>query len=466
MTARRIVVLGAGVSGLAAALLLARDGHQVTVVERDELDTGSAQDSPSWSRRGIPHFLQPHAFIPRGRLEMMRHLPDVHAALIEAGADTVDLCRKLPGGVRQPGDEDLQYLGVRRPLIEWALRRGAAAEDGVELRPHVRARGLVVDGGRVSAVAVDGGDIEADVVIDAMGRRTPTIGWLADAGIDAPEPAASDCGVVYYSRYYQRQVGLDPPDGPWPLSPRGDLGYLGFSTFPGDNRTYAVLLAVPNGSTDWRHLKDAQIFESALATIPALRGWVGPDAAVPITDVLPMAGLRNSLRAARGAVAAGVVPVGDALGHTDPVLAHGLAFGLVHARELTAALRSHDDDRDAGAAYLDAVMPWMEERFALATALDEQRHRMWTGGHVDPAHRDGDYALFTMTAAAAAASADPAIFRVFMRRLTLLDSTSVLDDNLVMQQLIEDTFARMSAQPRPAPGPEREEMLSLVSAHG
>ena len=31
----RIVVLGAGICGLFAGLLLARDGHEVTLVERD-----------------------------------------------------------------------------------------------------------------------------------------------------------------------------------------------------------------------------------------------------------------------------------------------------------------------------------------------------------------------------------------------------------------------------------------------
>ena len=31
----KIIVLGAGVCGLAAAMLLARDGHEVTVMEQD-----------------------------------------------------------------------------------------------------------------------------------------------------------------------------------------------------------------------------------------------------------------------------------------------------------------------------------------------------------------------------------------------------------------------------------------------
>jgi phytoene dehydrogenase-like protein len=37
-----IVVLGAGLNGLAAGMLLARDGHRVTALERDPAEPGGA----------------------------------------------------------------------------------------------------------------------------------------------------------------------------------------------------------------------------------------------------------------------------------------------------------------------------------------------------------------------------------------------------------------------------------------
>jgi glycine/D-amino acid oxidase-like deaminating enzyme len=77
MLQRRVAVLGAGVAGLSAAILLARDGHRVTLVERDDLVDGDALSASGWRRSGIPHFLQPHAFIPRGVVELRRLLPDV-----------------------------------------------------------------------------------------------------------------------------------------------------------------------------------------------------------------------------------------------------------------------------------------------------------------------------------------------------------------------------------------------------
>ena len=59
------------------------------------------------------------------------------------------------------------------------------------------------------------------------------------------------------------------------------------------------------------------------------------------------AGLRNTLRHWDPAAPTGLVPVGDAYAHLDPVLAHGLAFAVVHAGELAAALRGFADVRDA-----------------------------------------------------------------------------------------------------------------------
>lgn len=463
MRERAIAVAGGGVAGLSAALLLARDGHRVTLLERDRINVGVALDAPSWERKGIPHFLQPHAFIPRGRLELRERLPDVYSALLAAGAYDLDLRRKLPGTVA-PEDADFQYLAVRRPLIEWGLRQAVASDTRITVLDGVRVTGLTVAAGRVTGLAIGGSDLDVDLVVDALGRRSPVSRWLDEAGAGIGDVETTDCGVIYYCRYYAQRDGFDLPDGPWLVSPRGDLGYIGYATFPGDNRTFGSVLAVPTGVAEWRALKDPAAYEPAVAQIPILRQWVDPAGVDPITDVLPMAGLHNTIRHYEPAAAVGLVPVGDSLSHTDPVLAHGLSFALIHAGALAAALREHDDLGDAAVAYAAAVMPALRERFRLASELDSQRRRMWLGGDVDFAHSDGDYALFSIMAAGPAAMADPDVFRVFVRRIGLLDSTEVLDRDPAMQRRIEELFEKAMSTPRPPPGPPRDEMLALISA--
>lgn len=95
--------------------------------------------------------------------------------------------------------------------------------------------------------------------------------------------------------------------------------------------------------------------------------------------------------------------------------------------------------------------------------MDDQRKRMWLGENVDLAHHDGDYALFAMAAAGAAARVDSDVFRVFNRRIGLLDRTGVLDADLDLRRRIEQVFSELRANPARL-GPDRDEMLAVASA--
>ncbi|WP_239154715.1 FAD-dependent oxidoreductase [Amycolatopsis sp. FDAARGOS 1241] len=223
----RFVVAGGGVAGLATALALARAGQDVVVLERDAIDpAGPPESAFTMRRRGIPHYFQPHAFLPRGRRSLAEWAPDVLDTLVAVGAHSQDLAVKLHGP-REPGDADLVYLWARRPVVEWALRRAAAAEPAVELRSGVTVSGLLTDTDgvvRATGVAVAPGEpVRGDVVVDALGRYRHPPGWPRGYGIP------TDCGAVYYCRYFRLEPGVEYFAAPV-LNPRGDLGYLGFNT--------------------------------------------------------------------------------------------------------------------------------------------------------------------------------------------------------------------------------------------
>src|SRR5918997_436679 len=278
----KFVVAGGGVAGLAAALAVARAGHEAVVIERDFVDPyGSLRGAFGAERRGIPHYSQPHAFLPRGRRLLSDWAPDVIDTLLEVGAESQDLALKLRGPRRQ-GDEDLVYLWVRRPIIEWALRRAAAAESAVEIRAGVRVAGLLTtENGapRAAGVVVDQGDpVRGDVVVDALGRYRCPPGWPRAAG------TPTDTGAIYYCRYFELAEGAEHLEAPI-LNPRGDLGFMGFNTFRGDNRTFAVILLVPAGDRDLRVLRHEEAWMAACAAIPPLERRAAGDR--PARRLLP-----------------------------------------------------------------------------------------------------------------------------------------------------------------------------------
>lgn len=465
----RAIVAGGGVAGLTAALVLARSGHTVTLVERDRMDAGDDWESAmAWERGGVPHFHQPHTFLPRGRNLLRNFLPDVYDALLAAGAEELHIARKAPGGAR-PEDADLVYLGVRRELIEWALRRAALRERSVVVRGGSTVTGLVVDDGlrrRVRGVRVGDETLVGDLVVDAMGRRSRTGAWLAELGAAQPDVESSETGLVYYSRFFQLHDGLPFPEGPWLLGPRGDLGYAAFTTFVCDNRTFAIALAIPAWDHELRALRHEGAFLAACRAMPPLAPMVDLALARAITPVLPMGSLQNTLRTYLRdgePLVDGLFPVADAYCHTNPTFALGLSMALVHSLALARALDESPEPRLQTIAYFESTYAEAAERFRLARDSDDARTRTWRGERLDVAHRSGSYPLFALVAGGAVAARDPEVFRRITRRNAFLERTSVLDHDVALQERIEAQFAAMmSAGPPRRPGPSRDDLLALL----
>jgi 2-polyprenyl-6-methoxyphenol hydroxylase-like FAD-dependent oxidoreductase len=360
-------------------------------------------------------------------------------------------------GPREPGDEDLVYLWVRRPVIEWALRRAAAAEPAIELRSGVRVMGLLKnENGTPRAIGVattDGDSVRGDVVVDALGRYRCPPGWPRANG----EP--TDSGAIYYCRYFALADGVEHLDAPI-LNPRGDLGYMGFNTFRGDNRTYAVILLAPAADHDLRVLRHDPTWRAACAAITPLDVMTSPEYGTPITDVMPMGGLMNVDRTGDPAVA-GIVAVADAFCHTDPAFAYGLSFALAHAQELARAAAEAPDVDAVVERYRADAAPEARERHALACATDTARTLRWSGADVPVGRRDGSYPLFSFAGALAAAPHDDTVLRRTIRRIGLLDRTAVFDEDDALHERIETIHRSLAAQP---PGPPRDELLARVRA--
>src|SRR5262249_40421032 len=111
-----VLVIGGGITGLAAALILGKRGYRITVLERDpEAETDAASEAfAHWERRGAPQVRHSHIFLGRLRNFLRDHHPEILAALVQAGARELRATDRPPQPLAplaaEPGDEDLVFL--------------------------------------------------------------------------------------------------------------------------------------------------------------------------------------------------------------------------------------------------------------------------------------------------------------------------------------------------------------------
>ena len=434
--------MGGGTTGLFTAIVLARAGHDIVLVEKDERPRDiDATTVAEWQRPGTPHAHLPHAVVAGGRAVLAERLPDVLAAMFAAGAVDFDFAPFVPGGVREPADDLVRAVFCRRPLLENVLWRAAERERAIELRC---ATTVTAVGDRV--VATDRGELRAELIVDAGGRRSS----LARAG--AGEELVEETAVVYYSRYYRLHPGAELPRGPWTFGPRAELPFAVGMVHLADRGVYSITFAVPTFDPELKAMRDPRAFAAVCGLLPAFAPWADPERAEPVGDVVAMGGLQNVLRARPSAP--GVVAVGDSLCHTNAAYGWGISLGMRHAAALADTLAAGATGSELGREYLAAVLPDAHARWTLSAQLDRARARRWRG---EPARED-DLLAAVMPRLAPATLADATVFRAMMRVNHLLASP----DELLAPELVE--YARAaSVAPPPAP-PSRAEALAAIRA--
>jgi len=427
----RIIVVGGSAAGQFSALLLARAGHQVVLLDRDPVEPApDIEAAASAFRPAAPHFVQPHIVLPRCRLLLRQALPDVYDALLAAGAGEAALASAmpptLPDRASQPGDEEYTSVATRRSTLDWVLRRALADQPGIQAHGGVRAIGLLTRPGsppRVIGCATTRGDFAADLVVDASGRRSAIDSWLRDAGARPSSTVQAECGLAYYSRHYRFR-----PDAalPGPETTRMVLPLAEFTTgiWGSDNHTMLLTIAPLTEDRRFRRVTDQDVFTAVASAVPVLARWL--PVMDPISGIYPMGGLHNSMRrlTVDGVpVASGLAAVGDSVCATNPTFGRGLALALQGATDLAARLDEHGDADLGLAQALDDFITRDVEPFYLDQAandgrrLAELRHRLFGAPAPETTPEQG---RVTFAALRAAMPFDPVAFRAFWRVMGML----------------------------------------------
>jgi 2-polyprenyl-6-methoxyphenol hydroxylase-like FAD-dependent oxidoreductase len=311
-----IGVAGCGIGGLAAALLLARDGHRVCLYERFQ--------APRPVGSGL--MIQPTGLAVLERLGLA-------SALEQAAAPIERLLGKAePSGrvvldvryewLRRPG---ARGYGVHRAALFEILHRAVTAER-IPIHTGRTVAGL---GGRRLRFADGEASPPHDLLVDSLGSASPLAGdearplaygalWASLDWTDGFDPAALE------QRYRRASVMT---------------GVLPVGLAPGGGRRQAAFFWLLRGDrlAEWR---DGGL-EAWKAQVRAL--W---PATAPLLDQIDgrerLTFARYAHRTLRRPAGPGIVHIGDSWHSTSPQLGQGANMALLDAWALAKALREEE----------------------------------------------------------------------------------------------------------------------------
>jgi 2-polyprenyl-6-methoxyphenol hydroxylase-like FAD-dependent oxidoreductase len=436
---KQAVVIGAGMSGLAAAGALAERFDQVVVLERDTLPP-----EPTY-RAGTPQDRHVHALLVSGLRALSELFPGFEQDLARAGA--VPLRVGLDFRVEQPGydpfpQRDLGWVSyaVSRPTIEHTVRAQVESRANTTLRERCRVQEVLAlpNGQAVTGVRYENANgtsetIAADLVVDASGRGAPTLALLKSIG--GPLPAETAIGI--------------------------DLRYA------------TCVFAIPDdASTDWkgvRTLGQPQINRGGLmlplegnrwmVTIGGRHGDVPPGDAegfLTYARSLRTQTIYNAIRHARrldgvarhgfpesvrrhferlDVFPRGLLPFGDAICRFNPVYGQGMSVAALEACLLGRLLQRLGDEGDPIASlapiFFTEVQTLLETPWSVATldfALPDTRGQR-------PA--DFETTLKFGIALNQLAAEDPGIHKLTLEVQHLLKPRSVYRDPTLLRRVLE-----------------------------
>jgi 2-polyprenyl-6-methoxyphenol hydroxylase-like FAD-dependent oxidoreductase len=469
----RIVVLGAGVVGQCTAMLLADDGHDVVVLERDAAVPAATPEEAwsDWDRRGVTQFRLSHFFLARYRAILDAELPRVSKSIESVGGLRTNLLLQIPEDLRgpeQPGDGAFEILTARRPVMELAVSSSASATPGLDVRRGVAAEGLLTGppqrDGTTHVVGVrtsDGEELRAALVVDCMGRRSPMPRLLEEAGGRAPEEELEDFGFMYYGRHYRSKDGSIPFSFGPGLQHCGTISSL---TLVADNGTWGVSLITSASDKALLGLRDTDHWEQVMRSLPLVAHWLDGE---PIEDrVVTISKIEDRLRNyVLGGVplATGVVSVGDAWACSNPSLGRGASIGMVHGVTLRDLIRDVGlaDPLAFASAFGEAtdavVLPW----FLWTRSQDRARIAEVAAGIRGVAYEPEDETAELERCLTAAVAKDPDLLRCFIAAAMVLEPLDATFADPAMVARIRELGSGWRDEP--LPGPDRDALLALVA---
>jgi 2-polyprenyl-6-methoxyphenol hydroxylase-like FAD-dependent oxidoreductase len=208
---KKAVVIGGSIGGLLSARVLSDYFDRVIVVECDKIPETSEP------RKGVPQGRHVHALFGGGVRVIERLYPKFFDELLADGAVVCDFAKDLcwyhQGVWKLRTDSDLTSYWQSRPFLEAHVRRRTRSDRDISFLERCEVVGLLSSADKTRIIGVEikhrnEGErterLEADLIVDAGGRRSHTPQWFESLGYPRPEESTVEVNIGYASRLYER----------------------------------------------------------------------------------------------------------------------------------------------------------------------------------------------------------------------------------------------------------------------
>jgi 2-polyprenyl-6-methoxyphenol hydroxylase-like FAD-dependent oxidoreductase len=364
------VVVGASISGLLTARVLADGFDRITVVERNELP-----DEPV-ARDGAPQTRHPHLLQGGGRAILDDLFPDFGDEFVAAGGLVIDAASDFnfydeDGYVAHPPTRMPLYAGSR-PLLEYVVRSRVAGIDGVRLLDGCHVTDYQVDGTgeTVTGVAIRGESetaLSADVTVDATGRASRTPNWLENQGYTPPEVAEVTVDLAYSTVTVDRDT--DDKRAFWaPASPPYTRGG---GTVPVEAGRRQMLVNGVHGDDPPKDVDEFRAFASTLQITELEEILQSHEILSEDVAYYPFPSNRRRYYEKLDRFPDGLLVVGDAIASYNPVYGQGMSVAALHALVLHHTLADNGLG-DLAIRFFDEAEQVIDTAWLMAVGADFQ----------------------------------------------------------------------------------------------